>query len=149
MTTTTAVTTTSSSDASHLIPADLQSLDWNAFFAGHQALQYANNLAVGINPIHGGEGAVSIKQIITEPPANEEGFNEIMGDLNALPVVNAEVAQMQPNILLQAIQEADIDVQDIPAQEGHAALLGNALMMGMMGADYNPYDLQAYDEEEH
>ena len=119
MTTSTAVTTTAASDP---LPADLQSIDWNALFAEHQALLNANNPAVGMNAIHGVEGEVDIEQVINEPPVNEEGFNEIMGDLDAILGVNAEEAQMQPNILLQAIQEADIDVHNIPAGDLDAIL---------------------------
>ena len=39
------------------------------------------------------------------------------------------------------------DVHNIEAQKGDAAMLGNALMMGMMGAKYNPYDLPPEDED--
>ena len=41
------------------------------------------------------------------------------------------------------------DLHNIAEQEGDAEMLGNALMMGMMGADYNPYDFPPDDEEEH
>ena len=39
------------------------------------------------------------------------------------------------------------DLHNIAAQEGDAERLGNALMMGMMGADYNPYVFPPEHEE--
>ena len=39
------------------------------------------------------------------------------------------------------------DLHNIAEQEGDAEMLGNALMMGMMGADYNPYDFPPDDED--
>ena len=50
-----------------------------------------------------------LNEIITDPPVNKEGFNEIMGDLNAMPVVNAgdlhQVIALPP-----ANQEADYNM---------------------------------------
>ena len=144
-TTTTAGTTTAASDS---LPADLQSIDWNALFAEHQALLNENNPAVGMNPIQEGEGAVDLEKIITEPPANQEELDEIVAGLDVMPGgVNAEVAQVQPNIPMMAMQEANNELPNIAAQEGDAEMLGNALMMGMMGADYNPYDFPPHDED--
>ena len=86
MTPTTAGTTIAASDP---LPADLQLIDWNALFAEHQALLNANNPAVGMNAIHGGEGAVGIEQVIAQPPANQEELVEIVAGLDAAQGVNA------------------------------------------------------------
>ena len=86
-TTTPALTTTAASDP---LPADLQSIDWNALFAEHQALLNANNPAVGMIAIHGGEGEVGIEQVIAQPPVNQEELDEIVAGLDVIPgVMNA------------------------------------------------------------
>ena len=187
MSTTTPATSNFALDASHLIPAEMLSANWDALIAEHQAQQDVYNRSLApiatsdvdhlfqgeiwdqliaeqqanqnlhntflgqMNPIDEGVGAADLDKIITTPTANQDQFNEILGDLNQLiqPEANNALPVPLPNMDEPLNDEGNAFVDDIAAQEGDAAMLGNALMMGMMGADYNPYAFPPHNGSGH